>query len=137
MLIPLTGKSGSSIFNFFRYFLICHLLRKADVMATLYKIATSTSGPAWTCLQSTSFSSPYFICFITLILFMYLVVFLLIFYFSYYKAISPRGLFMACSWLYLFYLCNNYLTISFSFGINTLLPNATCPKPRQTQMLIP
>lgn len=59
LLFPLTGKSRSPVFNSFRSFLICHLLRKADVMATLYKTATSTSAPAWTCTQSPTFPSFY------------------------------------------------------------------------------
>lgn len=104
----------------------CHLLRKSDAITILYKTASSTSVPDWTCPWST-FPSSYFICFTSLILFMYLAVFLLIFCLSHWKVISLRELFMACWWLYLFpNLVSIYPTISFpctcSFFSSAIIP---------------
>lgn len=122
LLFPLTGKSRSSVFNSFRYFLMHHLLRKADVMATLCQTAATT---AWAHPHSPSFSSPDFICFTTLSLVMYLVVLLLIFCFSYWKVISLTELFMACSWLDLFPMSSAIIILQFP----SLVPVPSFPLP--------
>lgn len=116
LLFPLTRRSRSSVFNSFRSFLICHLLRKADVMANLYKTAISTSAPAWTRSQSLSFPSLSLLhnshsVFVVRCTITYFISLLLKGKLP--KRRTDRNLFITliCSWCLMKYLCSNFLPL--------------------------